>query len=240
MKKIAQIGIELVDKETRNFLAESETANAVELSTDQVEPVPSYQELMNNLVNAMQPDVSEQLKLTEEQLASARETFQQAQNLESMLQQSLSENNVIIPASDYMNMDANKRRSVIELGRTTAESGRPAIFMDLGDDVTGFNSSEGTVINTRMPHRTINVDELMKVDDKTFKKMLRGNQTKLFTEAGIDATLENTIAHEFTHFAEQSGKWEYLKNYVVEQVGGQENFDILKDRIGQIYKSRKI
>lgn len=228
---IARKGIVFINEQIKPFEGTSQTAMAVELATDSVKPAPTFNEMMNNLANAIQPDVSSEL-------SRAQQTLDYAKEMEGNLQQALLERNVIMPANQYMNMDEKTRHEYLELAKAMEENGRPAIFMDLGDGINGYNSPNGTIINTNQS-RTIDVDDLVNMDEKTFQDLMKNDPNQIFEDAGADASAVTSASHEFTHFAEISGQWNALRDYVREQMGAKKFF-LLEKRIGDIYKARGI
>lgn len=229
--EIARKGITFINEQIRPYEENSQTAMAVELPEDYAKPAPTFREMMNNLANAIQPDVSAEL-------TRAQQTLDYARELESNLQEALLERNAVMSASDFMKLDESTRHEYLELAKKMEENGRKAIFMDLGEGINGYNSPDGTIINVNQS-RTIDVDELVKIDEKAFRDMLEKDPELIFEKAGADASAVASASHELTHFAEVSGQWNQLRDYVRERMGAK-NFFLLQKRIGDIYKSRNI
>lgn len=230
--ELARKGIEVINDITKPFEDQSQTASAVTLSSDMVAPPVTFNEMMNNLTNAINSDVVVELE-------RAQQTLKQAQNLESNLQNALLERNVFMPASDYMTLGQNKRVEFLNLAKELNESGREAWFVNLGDGVNGYNSGKRTIIN---PYQTnsIDVDLLADLDEKEFQDILKGNdQDRIFQDAGASASATAATAHELTHFAEMSENWGKLRDYVRQRMGAK-RFFLLEKRLGDIYRSRGV
>lgn len=230
--ELARKGIEVINDITKPFEDQSQTASAVTLSSDMVAPPVTFNEMMNNLANAINSDVVVELE-------RAQQTLKKAQTLESNLQNALLERNVFMPASDYMTIDQNKRVEFLNLAKELNDSGREAWFVNLGDGVNGYNSGKRTIIN---PYQTnsIDVDLLADLDEKEFQDILKGNdQDRIFQDAGASASATAATAHELTHFAEMSENWEKLRDYVRQRMGAK-RFFLLEKRLGDIYRSRGV
>lgn len=230
-KAVARRLIEEIDYGTQPFRENSTTASAVDLPSDMVEPMPSYDELMNNLANAMQPDV-------QQELATAQQTLEYAENLRTELQNSLVERGMNIDVDSFLNMDAQNRAKFMNIANRLSESGVNNAFTELLPGQNGMSLDDGVVINTDQS-RTLNVDALADLDDKTANEAIRTGGNEIFEEAGSDASAESAAAHEITHFAERSGKWNSLRD-TVEGMMGTERFNKAKERLEQIYKSRGV
>lgn len=230
-KAVARRGIAEIDEAVKPYIQNSETAMAVDLPSDQVAPMASYNELMNNLVNAMQPDVQEELQ-------SAMQTLKYAEQVKVDLQNSLVDRGMNIDVDKFLDMDSNKRAQYMNMSKTLSESGIQNAFTQLFPGQNGLSVEDGVIINTDQT-RTLDIDTLADLDDDVASKAIMNGGNEIFKEAGSNASAESATAHEVTHYAEKSGKWEELRNAVVEMMG-EKRFNKAKERLEQIYKSRGV
>lgn len=91
------------------------TTEGIELAKDQVEPMATYDEMMDNLVNAMQPDAVAQYN-------HAQETLAHAMNTEAMLQSSLYERGINMKANQFLDLDDNTRQNIIQKNKAIQEA----------------------------------------------------------------------------------------------------------------------
>lgn len=230
-KELARKGIEVIDYSVRPFEENSTVANAVGLASDFVEPAPSYNELMNNLANAIQPDVTQQLE-------TARATLENAQNIKDSLQESLLERGVRMPVNDFIDMTPEARNEYMSLATELNKANVGTIFGNMMSGQNGMTLSDGIAINTDQT-RSIDIDALADLDRDSYRAAMKGEPNDIFKAAGANPSATAAAVHEVTHFAEQSGQWNKLRN-LVEQAMGKERFELAKSRLEAIYKSRGV
>lgn len=227
-KVLAQKSIEVIDYITQPYVNQSTMSNAVELQKDVVKPAMTYDEMINNLANAINPDI-------QNQLSTAQQTFQKSLDLRNDLQKMLLERGINMPAEDFVNMTQKERSEFLSLGKFFNENGLESGFANIGNGLNGRNVENGVLLNTNQT-RTLDIDALADLDSGKYKSMnIMGND--IFKEAGAEASATTATAHEITHFAQRSGRWNDLRDLAREMMGNK-RFDRAVARLEDIYKAR--
>lgn len=200
-KQLAQKAIEVIDYATANFKERSKLAEAVDLPQDEVAPMPTYDEMMENLTNALHSDIKEQLE-------SAQKTLEYAENVRSQLQDTLLDRGYIWSAEDFANMDPKRRNEYLALGKDLIDAGRKVMFVEMEDGINGYDDRNNnmTVINTNQS-KTIDADLLADLDDVSFGDNINKMVKALSKIKDIQNELDNRQAQldQILNDAEKSG-----------------------------------
>lgn len=228
-KDLAKKCIDVIDfgMKATDYKSLSQLADAVDLDTDIVEPVASYEEMMNHLCNAMQLDVQDQID-------SAMDTINHADNIRNNLQEALLERGINMPAEQFINASDKSRAAMLTLSKKFDDMGIKGAFARLLPWQNGKAVDDGIILNTNQTG-SIKASSLANLDEKVYRDIMDKDVEQIFDEVGDDASYNSTAAHEITHFAERSGQWQNLRDIAVEMMG-QEKFDTLQKRLGEIYE----
>ena len=229
-KELASKAIEVINYGLNSY--ESQTAvPGVEMPGDQVKPAKTYNQLMNELANAMQPDVKQEL-------GTVMQTIEYADNVRNTLQETLLRRGMNIDASSFADMSPQMRNQYLNIAKELNKSGVSNLATRMMRGQNGASVNGGIVINTDQS-TTLDINALADLDDAVAENAIKTGGDEIFKEAGADVSALASASHELAHYAEKSGKWGDLRN-TIESMMGSERFNKAKTRIEQIYKSRGI
>ncbi|MBQ0035510.1 MAG: hypothetical protein KBT35_01185 [Firmicutes bacterium] len=154
-KQMAQNAINAIDIATGDYTNKSMLADAIELASEHVDPLPTYDEAINNLANAVRQDVQGNLRTAQEVLDRANKLYNDFQN-------ALNDKGYNISADTYLDLDEKTRndvKTVFDFGNETGI--RIAVVNNLKENVNGYFDNGTIVIDaTKKPIITTLAHEL--------------------------------------------------------------------------------
>ena len=231
-KELAQKSIDAINVALKNSpISQSQLADAVELPGDQVAPMATYDKMMENLTNAMQPDVSDQFK-------HAQQTYQYAQQTKQSINSALAERGVNVPTEKFLSWTPQQQQNVIEVS-DYANALNANVGFDDSFDGDGYydpktkqiminpNSELGEV--STMIHELTHFNENSKfykdmkkiVEDEYVKskksiKDAEDNIIKKYAEHGVDISKGDLANREFIAIETQGqiGNVDFVKKLI--------------------------
>lgn len=233
-KAMSQKAIEAINHDIANYTNISVLDDAVELPSDRVDSNGTYDEVMNNLANAVRQDVQEELQ-------TARETLNRAQQLENDFQNALLNKGINMSSQDYLNLNDVAKENFKNISNFFNDNGIDNAFVNLMSGQNGVITKDGSIILNTDQTKTIDLDNFADLTDQDFKKAIKNNsnENQIFDEAGAQESVVTTASHELAHYAEKSGQWNKLRNIVKESMGT-ERFNKAVERLQELYNSRGI
>ena len=174
----------------------NELTDSVELPSDVVGEVGTYEEAMNNLANAIRPDI-------QQETSTALDTLYQAQQLQNNFNTALAERGLNISTEAYMNMDARSKQGVRVIGDFLNLIDTPYAFdesLERGDN--GKNENGVILINPNQSE-TFNIDTLAEISDpKEMAKFIANDADAMYESSPANSDLITTATHELNHSLE--------------------------------------
>ena len=221
----------LIEGERQTYYDTSELKLAVQYETDMATPAPTVDEALNLIANAYKLDVSYEIDNISQMQQKA------AQSLDT-LQNEMTRRGINMNIDQYMELNPEERVAYKQVANFFNENGINNGFAKLMPGQNGISVGDGVILNTDQT-RTIDIDALADLDKATYRNAMKTDRNEIFKEAGADASVVTSAAHEITHYAEKSGMWDSLRDMVKEMMG-EERFNTAINRLKAIYAQRGV
>ena len=221
---------------------ESEVAKAVEIPDDNVEPLPTYDQLMSDFANAMRPDV-------QDDMARVQQTIAYSYDLRNRLQNELNARGVEATVDRFMSEDNKTRSELLNASKFLNSNNIEHFIGKLQKGVNGVNTANGILLNTDQS-KSFDIEKIAQMDDSkwaNYEKRINdayddeigGVMSDVLIDAGLNPSIVSSSFHETAHFAERSELWNKMRN-MVESMMGKEQFNKATDRIMRLYRAQGI
>lgn len=182
--EMARSAIATIDYDINGYVSKSPLSDAVEFADEQASPMPSYNRALNNLANAIRQDV-------QGELATAQETLDRAEALQSQFQTSLIERGIDFGADEYLQLNERARKKFITDAMNINKAFKNSRYIAYSTNVT---DEEGNPVNAKI--------------DMATGKILINVSTNADTPAVI------STLHEVIHSIENTQEWHGILNQV--------------------------
>lgn len=209
-KQLASKCIDAINYDLGEYNATSVIGNAVELPSDFVETTASYNEIMNNLTNAIRQDV-------QQELATAQETLNRAEQLGQDFQQALYDKGFDVDSNEYLNLSSEQKTNVKETADYANQLGVRARF--------DSDANIKNVVRQELLSDGIPANEVENILNDTFVDGYYDNKTgSIVINTNSELGHLSTLIHEMTHGVESSKYYGELENFLKDNYG-----DVLKN-----------
>jgi hypothetical protein len=231
-KTVARKSIENIDYALGTSpVAESDVAKAVTTSEDFTEPLPTYDSLMNELANAMRPDVQDDIQ-------RVQKTIDYSEYLRSQMQRELDERGLNSTVDRFMSTDNKTRDEIMRSSDFLNDNNINSFILKMKRGLNGARTEGGVLLNTDQT-ASYDIDKVTDMDDKEFDAKIDLDDSEMLRDAGIAPSMIRSAFHESSHWAEQSDLWLSVRNMVRDAMGAK-RFDTFTNRIEKIYDKQGI